>query len=609
MGLYGQSLIALAGGPNRAQKEAMNQLPRTIETVERQFNLDIPTIPYAVCPSCSYTYRPSYPNGLKATPTYPEVCFYRTAFYRPACGASILRFGRPIKTFEYYSFFEWFGRLLALPGVETYGDRFCDEITDTPETPVDKRRPSDGRFYRELRDAEGKLFIADRGGEGRWIFSLHADFFNIEGNIIGGQHSSTGVMSMSCLNFPPEMRDDPAFIYIPGIIQGYHEPDSKEAQHQHFLKPLVDELVVGYEQGVCCYSAYDSYNPDQPYTRIHKHAIGPVIMDLKASRPFCGLSDVGSRLWCFYCKVWHGFYRLRTDFEEWVQTDNNRLREGAQKWRSAGSDNERASILNCYGTRYSELWRLPYWNPRDQVVADSMHIIDQIAKQRLFRGKHALGLENPHGKSNMHPNQVPADNLNANPAVAADEAAYIAAETARVDAETVPIAFRYDFAHPPDLALVGSDPGALPANILPNEDPMELLKTLDWTHLSVSQQSTRLSRINWMKPKLANNVNGIADDVAAIHVILSQECPSFHEYGNFERKLATKNRWMPLLYVCNDLMAFPEKYLSLAAQPSIPEKAVTKAQLAAGLRAWVSYFVCCAFTQPFFVDCVAVENF
>ena len=31
------------------------------------------------------------------------------------------------------------------------------------------------------------------------------------------------------------------------------------------------------------------------------------------------------------------------------------------------------SILNKHGTRYSELWQLPYWKPAHQLVIDPMH--------------------------------------------------------------------------------------------------------------------------------------------------------------------------------------------------------------------------------------------
>lgn len=586
LSLFGDSLTALAGGPNQAQKEAMAQVPRTIETVERRFNLDVLTTPYAICPSCSFTHKPTYPNGPEAEPAYPEICGYQNASFRGPCTTSLLQFGRPIKTLLYCSFFEWFGRLLALPGIEEYGDKFCGEISDAPETPTDKFRPSDGRFYRELRDGNGNLFVLDRGGQGRWILSLHADFFNIEGNIIGGQHSSTGVMSVTVLNFPPAMRDDVGFTFIPGLIPGFYEPDSKEAEHQHYLKPFVDELVAGYEHGVCYYGSHSSStNLDEhvPYSRVHKFALGPVVMDFKAARPFAGLSDIGSRLYCIYCKVWHRFYRLRTDFEAWVRNDDTRLREGAQKWKSAHSQNERESILHRYGTRFSELWRLPYFSPTKQLVVDPMHAWYLVILQRFFRGKHALGLENPHKRANK-----PSDD--------ADEAAYTAAEIAVAD-ETSPIAFRHDFAFPPDLALVGSNPDTPLPDILPSDDHEDQLQTLGWTHLSENRNSLRSMRIEWMKPILAANANGIANDVGAIHLILSEASPSLPEYEEFERRLV-KHRWIPLLYVCNDIMEFPaDKYISFAAQPVIPERAVTKAELAAALRSWVGFYLCFLLTR------------
>ncbi|KAJ3735333.1 hypothetical protein DFJ43DRAFT_991923, partial [Lentinula guzmanii] len=191
------------------------------------------------------------------------------------------------------------------------------------------------------------------------------------------------------------MRDDYGFQFIPGIIPGYHEPDSKEAEHQHFLKPFVDELVVGYERGVSFYGSHATHGSDQhiPYSRVHKFALGPVVMDFKAARPFGGLSDIGSRLYCIYCKVWHLFYHLRTDFDAWVSNDDNWLRKGAQKWRSAQSDGERQSILELYGTRYSELWRLSYFQATKQIVVDPMHTWYLIILQRFFRGKKALGLD------------------------------------------------------------------------------------------------------------------------------------------------------------------------------------------------------------------------
>ncbi|KAE9389263.1 hypothetical protein BT96DRAFT_835150 [Gymnopus androsaceus JB14] len=395
MKIFGHALTEYAGGPTIEQERVLDQIPNTISTAEKRLNLDIPTVLYAVCPNCSFLHKASYSPGF-TTPVYPETCTNRSAPFRPACGTSLLQDGHPIKVFEYYSFFEWFGRLLAFPGVEQYGDRFCEEVKDTPLTPEDKSRTSDGRFYREMEDSEGKLFIADRGAEGRWFFKLHADFFKIEGNRIGGQSSSTGVMSITCLNLPPEMREDSAFTLIPGIIQGHFEPDSKEAQHQYFISPIVEELFIGYTRGVQCFGTHSSYsdNPENhvPYERVHKLALASVVMDFKAARPFTGLSDVQSRIYCVYCKVWHRFHMLRTDCEHWECADDDRLREGSEKWQSAETATERKNILQFYGSRYSPLWKLPYWRPSLQLIVDPMHTMFLVLMQRFFRDRRALGL-------------------------------------------------------------------------------------------------------------------------------------------------------------------------------------------------------------------------
>ncbi|KIK53109.1 hypothetical protein GYMLUDRAFT_106575, partial [Collybiopsis luxurians FD-317 M1] len=186
------------------QAAVLASIPEGITTVEQKFNLDIETIPYA--------------------------------------------YGRPAKVFEFYSFFEWFRHFLILPGIAQYGDRFCDKVLSNLVAPEDKIRASDGRFYREFKDMTGGLFVTDRGEEGQWFFLLYGDFFNIEGKGARKQ-SSTGIMAITCLNLPPQIHNNIAYTYIPGIIQGHHEPVSTSAQHQHYLAPMVDQFQIGYSRG------------------------------------------------------------------------------------------------------------------------------------------------------------------------------------------------------------------------------------------------------------------------------------------------------------------------------------------------------------------------
>ncbi|KAJ3875658.1 hypothetical protein F5051DRAFT_333455, partial [Lentinula edodes] len=212
--LFGYSLALLqAGGPNLRQQVSLKDIPEDIRTLEKRLNLDVDTTIFAVC----------------------------------------LNDNEPIKTFEFYSFLDWFGRFIAFPGIAQYSDAFCEQLSDNGP-PADKRESPDGRFYYEVRGPDGKLFVQERGREGRWFSKLHADFFNIEGNKINGKHSSTGVITMSCLNLPLYIREDSAFVYIAGVIQGPHEPDSKEAEHNHYIRPLIDELLVAYSRGIRCAS-------------------------------------------------------------------------------------------------------------------------------------------------------------------------------------------------------------------------------------------------------------------------------------------------------------------------------------------------------------------
>jgi hypothetical protein len=53
---------------------------------------------------------------------------------------------------------------------------------------------------------------------------------------------------------------------------------------------------------------------------------------------------------------------------------------------------EQDRIFTSYGTRWSEMWRLPYWDPTRQLVVDAMHCVLEGVTHHHFRI--ALGLTN-----------------------------------------------------------------------------------------------------------------------------------------------------------------------------------------------------------------------
>ncbi|THU92411.1 hypothetical protein K435DRAFT_614926, partial [Dendrothele bispora CBS 962.96] len=197
-------------GPNTTQEKVLSAIPESVVALERKLNLGVKSIPYALL---------------------------------------LTSFNNPRKTFHYYPFMDWFGKFIALPEVEELGELFCQAIDQSPDAPEVKRSVCDGSLVRDLCSPDDTSFILGRQEEGRWLFKLHADFFNTEGNRIRGRTSSTGMIVLTCINLPLKLANDPAYIYIAGLIEGHKEPDSKIAAHRHYLRPLVTEFETAWSRG------------------------------------------------------------------------------------------------------------------------------------------------------------------------------------------------------------------------------------------------------------------------------------------------------------------------------------------------------------------------
>ncbi|KAJ3846092.1 hypothetical protein EV368DRAFT_53230, partial [Lentinula lateritia] len=210
-----------------------------------------------------------------------------------------------------------------------------------------------------------------------------------------GKKSSTGMIAMSCLNLPLEIRNDHTFLYIPGIIRGPCKPNAHDAEHRHYLKPLVDDVVKAYTRGVRPFATFRTRSSGTPYSHVTRVALALALMDFKAAWPFCSLLDVTSHHFCALCDCWHTAHLGRTDYENWNILEDEHLRKGAKMWLDAMLK-DRKAIEELYGTRFSELWYLPYWRLR-QIGIDPMHAIFLILLQRMFRD--ILGLDNPEDSS------------------------------------------------------------------------------------------------------------------------------------------------------------------------------------------------------------------
>ncbi|GAW07623.1 serine threonine protein kinase [Lentinula edodes] len=579
--VYGLSVTLLAGGPNLIQQKALNDIPESIGTLEKRLNLQVPSIPHAVCPSCSYTYPPTYAKGSQK-PIYPTRCTERLTETAEPCGTHLLSEGKPIKTYHYYSFYEWFGRFIAQPKIEKYGDEFCNDVTALQrEDPSEGMRSfKDGTFVRTFSAEDGKLFIEGRGNEGRWLFLLHADFFNVEGNRVRGKTRSTGVTCLACLNLPLSMRYDSAWLYIPGIIQGPHEPNAKNSENRHYWRLMVTELLAGYSRGLKPHHTYQTYQMGLASNeRIHRVAIGGASLDFKAARPFGGFLDVTSHHTCFVCKCWHLAHIGRTDHTKWEPADIEFLKRGAFAWINAKTSDERSEIESFYGTRYSELWRLPYWDPTRQLLVEPMHTIFLILLQRFARD--ALGLDNP-GPLNME------DDDNHDSGDATEK---------KKKSKAIYICYYYNFTPPPHpsvLTPLGHTPVTSSSQLRDNiqiliSEPLpkdQQLSIVDWNDITAHERAARLSRKRVLLPLIEIDpraFQGIHD----LHELLSLPAPSTELEKKAFQKQLSNHKWHVLAYVCNDLMEFPiDRAQKLKSQSSISKRDVTKRMFAAALAEW-----------------------
>ena len=372
-------------GNETRHADTLAQIPSSITAALSKLNLDGKTTIYAVCPACHCTYKPHF-NRNSLTPMYPERCVNKPQPESDECREPLLEApadGSPtmklIKPFVYHHFHDYLAGLLSRPDLEQLMDEACDDVMESLSEPI----PT---FVGDIFEAEylrtfegpkpGTLFV-DRQGGGRYAFSLNVDFFAVEGMRVRAASASAGIISLACLNLPPDIRFKPENMYV-SIIPPPKEPHLTEVNH--YLKPLMDDMVPSWEKGIRF-----SRTALHPGGRTTHSAIVASVMDLPAARKTAGMSAATSHFYCSVCQCFHQQTLSNTDFNNWQRRDPKLLRTYAEAWRDAPTSAEREKIFKKYGMRYSELWRLPYWDPSRQLVVDAMHCILEGLAHAHFR--------------------------------------------------------------------------------------------------------------------------------------------------------------------------------------------------------------------------------
>lgn len=401
MGLVSAALLAGFTSGNAIitpiQEDILSQIPSTIELTLSRFKLDGKTTTFAVCPACHCTYEPSFLPG-STTPKYPTLCDNIPEPGRK-CGERLLRdtnsdgSAKPLKTFVYHSFHDYLAGLLSRPDLESVMDKACDDFMQSAHEPPPPYVADifEAEFLKTFQGPRaGELFL-DRGDEGRYGFSLFVDFFVVGGLRVRGAKDSCGIIAMACLNLPIHLRFKPENIYLAGLVPGPREPHITELNH--YLRPLITDMGDSWNRGI-----HYPRTATKESGRTTRSAIVTSVNDLPGARKVSQLAGVTALLSCTVCPC--HYKEGRYDYKEWTKKDVEEMRQKAEMWKNASSVDEQEEIWKMSGTRWSEMWNLPYWNPIRQLIIDAMHCLLEGLIHTHFR--HILRLSDHAADSKPH---------------------------------------------------------------------------------------------------------------------------------------------------------------------------------------------------------------
>ncbi|KAF7371499.1 hypothetical protein MVEN_00004500 [Mycena venus] len=164
------------------------------------------------------------------------------------------------------------------------------------------------------------------------------------------------------------MGPDPDNIYV-AVITGPKSPH-KEHLNPH-LRPTVDIGVIGWERGI--HLSKTGASPQSG--RILDLGFVLSVNDLPAACDITDAAQHNSQILCTVCDCRGRKHAYRTDCENWKRRNVDHMRAQAEASRDAETSAQHAKIYTEDGQCYSELWKLPYWNPTRMLISEPMHCI------------------------------------------------------------------------------------------------------------------------------------------------------------------------------------------------------------------------------------------
>jgi hypothetical protein len=355
--------------PSATVSSIIDHFPVDIRTLKKNLRLDPDLVLYATCPVCSATYPPQ--NTESGVLEWPPTCTFKKFTASDRCNTPLTTTSRikngvsvphPDRPFPVNPFVPWLADLLCREDIEKHLSRAL-----TPSDLEGMTDVFDGDWVKDLRMEDGRMFADSPVGELRLVFALSIDFFNPLMNKISGKSISSGSIALICLNLPPHLRYLPENVYVHGIIPLPHEPRLEEINH--FERSLVDVFLEGWSRGL-----YFSRTPSNDDGLKVFVALSMFVLDMQG-RKAAGFAHHNHKLHpCPYCHIRHDDLD-NIDCRTFRPKTGEEALSGGAEWLDAQTQTQRDEIFSRLGVRWSELCRLPYWNPTKCVVVDGAHAL------------------------------------------------------------------------------------------------------------------------------------------------------------------------------------------------------------------------------------------
>ena len=358
-----------------ASRSTIDSFPKDPRPAAAQFYLDAVTRQFVSCTNCHhlYPFNPGDNPDSNSPSAIPMHCTSRKTPSSSPCDTSLWTERKtgaaqePRAKFVYQDLKSWVGRLLSRKGMEDILDGCPKGFPVDPDADVDDIWSL--RVFVQLKDHTGRSFLPGPPDEGRLVFGLATDSFDVFGMKTAKQTASGMGIWLVCMFLPPHLRYLQENLFLAGVVQGPEKP-SKEAINP-YLQLIVNDLLEFWTPGVFFSRTY-RYRQG----RLYRAMLVPLIADYLALRQMLGIpSAPGAHYFCTFCDLDIDDIDV-LDRNEWPEKDAQHICRIAELWKNASSERVQDLIFQKYGVKYSPLIQLPYLDLVRYAIIESMHALD-----------------------------------------------------------------------------------------------------------------------------------------------------------------------------------------------------------------------------------------